>query len=62
MHEMRSRVAEILGITITCTVLSSTYMDYYYITIDIVELSICTIVVVLVISNIIHVLYKYNLV
>lgn len=43
MHEMRSRVAEILEITRSYSVLSSTYIDYYYITIDIVALSICAI-------------------
>ena len=62
MHEMRSRVAEILEITRSYSVLSSTYIDYWYITIGIIELSICTIVVLLDIHKIIYVLYKYNLV
>jgi hypothetical protein len=62
MHEMRSRVAEILEITRSYSVLSSTYIDYWYITIGIIELSIGTIVLLLDIHKIIYVLYKYNLV
>ena len=62
MHEMRSRVAEILEITNSYSVLSSTYIDYWYITIGIIELSICTILLLLDTYKIIYVLYKYNLV
>lgn len=62
MHEMRSRVAEILEITRSYSVLSSAYIDYWYITIGIIDNSICTILVLLDIPKIIYVLYKYNLV
>ena len=62
MHEMRSRVAEILEITRSYRGSNTSYIELVGITIDIIELSICTIVVLLDIHKIIYVLYKYNLV
>ena len=62
MHEMRSRVAEILEITRSYSVLSSTYIEllvynYRYNRVIYMNYS-----VLIEIHKIIYVLYKYNLV
>lgn len=62
MHEMRSRVAEILEITRSYSVLSSTYIEllvYNYRYNSVIYMNYR---VLIDIPNIIYVLYKYNLV
>lgn len=62
MHEMRSRVAEILEITRSYSVLSSTYIEllvYNYRYNSVIYMNYR---VLIDIPNVIYVLYKYNLV
>ena len=62
MHEMRSRVAEILEITRSYSVLSSTYIEllvYNYRYNSVIHMNYK---VLIDIPKIIYVLYKYNLV
>lgn len=62
MHEMRSRVAEILEITRSYSVLSSTYIEllvYNYRYNSVIYMNYR---VLLDVPKIIYVLYKYNLV
>lgn len=62
MHEMRSRAAEILEITRSYSVLSSTYIEllvYNYRYNNVIYMNYR---VLIDIPNIIYVLYKYNLV
>lgn len=62
MHEMRSRVAEILGITRSYSVPSSTYIEslvYNYRYNSVIYMNYR---VLIDIPKIIYVLYKYNLV
>lgn len=62
MHEMRSRVAEILEITRSYSVLSSTYIEllvYNYRYNSVIYMNYR---VLLGVPKIIYVLYKYNLV
>ncbi|QIW89957.1 hypothetical protein [Aeromonas phage PS] len=62
MHEMRSRVAEILEITGSYSVLSSTYIEllvYSYRYNSVIYMNYRVIIDV---HKIIYVLYKYNLV
>ena len=62
MHEMRSRVAEILEITRSYSVLSSTYIEllvYNYRYNNVIYMNYRVLVDI---PKIIYVLYKYNLV
>ena len=62
MHEMRSRVAEILEITRSYSVLSSTYIALLVYNYRYNRVIYMNYRVLLDIPNIIYVLYKYNLV
>ena len=62
MHEMRSRVAEILEITRSYSVLSSTYIELLVYNYRYNRVIYMNYRVLLDIPNIIYVLYKYNLV
>ena len=62
MHEMRSRVAEILEITRSYSVLSSTYIELLVYNYRYNRVSYMNYRVLIDIPKIIYVLYKYNLV
>ena len=62
MHEMRSRVAEILEITRSYSVLSSTYIELLVYNYNYNRVIYMNYRVLIDIPNIIYVLYKYNLV
>ena len=62
MHEMRSRVAEILEITRSCSVLSSTYIELLVYNYRYNRVIYMNYRVLIDIPKIIYVLYKYNLV
>ena len=62
MHEMRSRVAEILEITRSYSVLSSTYIELLVYNYRYNRVIYMNYRVLLDIHKIIYVLYKYNLV
>lgn len=62
MHEMRSRVAEILEITRSYSVLSSTYIELLVYNYRYSRVIYMNYRVLIDIPKIIYVLYKYNLV
>ena len=62
MHEMRSRVAEILEITRSYSVLSSTYIELLVYSYRYNRVIYMNYRVLIDIPKIIYVLYKYNLV
>ena len=62
MHEMRSRVAEILEITRSYSVLSSTYIELLVYNYNYNRVIYMNYRVLIDIPKIIYVLYKYNLV
>ena len=62
MHEMRSRVAEILEITRSYSVLSSTYIELLVYNYGYNRVIYMNYRVLIDIPKIIYVLYKYNLV
>ena len=62
MHEMRSRVAEILEITRSYSVLSSTYIELLLYNYRYNRVTYMNYRVLIDIPKIIYVLYKYNLV
>lgn len=62
MHEMRSRVAEILEITRSYSVLSSTYIESLVYNYRYNRVIYMNYGVLAGIPNIVYVLYKYNLV
>ena len=62
MHEMRSRVAEILEITISYSVLSSTYIELLVYNYRYNRVIYMNYRVLIDIPKIIYALYKYNLV
>ena len=62
MHEMRSRVAEILEITRSYSVLSSTYIELLVYNYRYNRVIYMNYRVIIDIPKIIYVLYKYNLV
>ena len=62
MHEMRSRVAEILEITRSYSVLSSTYIELLVYNYSYNRVIYMNYRVLIDIPKIIYVLYKYNLV
>ena len=62
MHEMRSRVAEILEITRSYSVLSSTYIELLVYNYSYNSVIYMNYRVLIDIPKIIYVLYKYNLV
>lgn len=62
MHEMRSRVAEILEITRSYSVLSSTYIELLLYNYRYNRVTYMNYRVLIDVPKIIYVLYKYNLV